>query len=346
MKVNYIIVGSGLAGTLFCQKLKEQNKSFIVIDDDSQQSSTVAAGMYNPVILKRFTAVWRAQEQLNLAMPIYNQLEKELNIRLNYKVPIYRLFSSIEEQNKWFEAADNPILSNYLSTELVYINHDCIKSDFGFGKVIQTGRIDTKTLIENYKLKLESTKQLYSESFDYNDLDFTSTHVKYQNIEANHIVFAEGFGMKNNPFFNELPLNGTKGELLTIHAPELKIDYVIKSSMFLIPIGNDLYRVGATYERSDKSNLVTEKAKNELVNKLRTFLKCDFSIVDQHAGIRPTVIDRRPLVGRHDEFKNVYVLNGLGTRGVMIAPYVAKQLFNLIEKNETLNPEIDIKRFN
>ena len=63
------------------------------------------------------------------------------------------------------------------------------------------------------------------------------------------------------------------------------------------------------------------------------------------AGVRPTVKDRRPLVGRHSEYKNLYMLNGLGTRGVMIAPYVAKELFEFIENDEALDIEIDINRF-
>ena len=67
--------------------------------------------------------------------------------------------------------------------------------------------------------------------------------------------------------------------------------------------------------------------------------------MNQTAGIRPTVKDRRPMVGVHSEYKELVVLNGLGTRGVMIAPTVAKNLFNHLEKAEDLDAEIDIKRF-
>ena len=74
-------------------------------------------------------------------------------------------------------------------------------------------------------------------------------------------------------------------------------------------------------------------------------ITCSYKVVNQMAGIRPTVKDRRPLVGRHAVYKNVYVLNGLGTRGVMIGPYVAKQLFDFIEFGMPLEAEIDIKRF-
>ena len=40
----------------------------------------------------------------------------------------------------------------------------------------------------------------------------------------------------------------------------------------------------------------------------------------------------------------MYVLNGLGTRGVMVAPIVSNQLFDYIENNIALDTEIDIER--
>jgi len=200
-------------------------------------------------------------------------------------------------------------------------------------------------LIATFKKYLIGKGQFLNESFKYDALKEESNHIQYKNIEALNIIFAEGFGLKQNPFFKHLPLNGTKGELITIHAPDLKIDYVLKSSVFLIPQGDDLYTVGATYEWTDKTNKTTQKGKDELLKKLKTFLKCEFEVVDQVAGIRPTVIDRRPLVGQHSKQKRMFVLNGLGTRGVMIAPYVAQKLFDFIEHNKVLDDEINITRF-
>jgi voltage-gated potassium channel Kch len=344
-KVDYIIVGSGLAGILFAEVLIRNNKSFVVIDDASQQSSVVAGGLYNPVILKRFSEVWKAKEQLELALPIYKHLENVLHVKLDYKIPVRRLFNSVEEQNNWFIASDKPTLSDYLSTQISSNHNQFIKADFGFGEVLQTGRIDTKKLIHAFKAYLLSKNQYLNESFEYDALNEEANHIQYKNIEASNIVFAEGFGLKQNPFFNHLPLNGTKGELLTIHAPDLKINYVLKSSVFLIPQGDDLYSVGATYEWVDKTNKTTQKGKEELLTKLKNFLKCEFEVVGQVAGIRPTVIDRRPLVGQHPKHKKLYVLNGLGTRGVMIAPYAAQKLFNFIEHNVELDDEINITRF-
>ncbi|MEY4085390.1 MAG: hypothetical protein RL074_1177, partial [Bacteroidota bacterium] len=53
----------------------------------------------------------------------------------------------------------------------------------------------------------------------------------------------------------------------------------------------------------------------------------------------------RPLVGTHAVHDRIHVLNGLGTRGVMLGPAMAKALYNAIENQIPLNKEIDIQRF-
>ncbi len=345
MKVDYIIVGIGLAGISFCEQLKAHNKTFIVFDNKSQQSSTVAGGLYNPVVLKRFTSVWKSKEQLSIALPMYEQLEKTLGVKLDYKIPVYRKFASLEEQNDWFTASDKPKLSEYLSTDIIKNSNEYIDAPLGFGEVLQTGRVDVKTLIEKYKAQLLKDSLLIEDAFHYDDLKNDKPSIHYKNIIAKNIVFAEGFGVVKNPFFKHLPLVPTKGELLTIKAPNLKIDYVLKAGVFLIPLGDDIYSVGATYEWEDKTHAITKKAKETLLSKLDKLINCEYEVVNQVAGIRPTVKDRRPLVGKHINNENIYVLNGLGTRGVMIGPYVAKQLYNFIEHRIPLEKEIDILRF-
>ena len=343
--VDYIVVGCGLASIAFCETLRANNHTFLVFDDASQKSSIVAAGLYNPVVLKRFTKVWKADEQLKIALPLYKKIERDLNIKIDYQLQILRRFASVEEQNLWFTASDKPSLEPYLSMQLVKNTNKYIDAPFGFGEVLQAGRLDTETLISNYKSFLASTGRLINESFNHGELNTTNNEIEYNDIRSKYIVFAEGFGVKKNPFFDNIPINGTKGEVMLVRIPELKIDYAIKSSVFVIPVGNDKYTVGSTYNWSDKTNAPTEQGKNELINKLKTFLKCDFEIINHLAGIRPTVKDRRPLIGQHKNYKNLFVLNGLGSRGVMIAPYVAKELYEYIEHNLPIDEEINITRF-
>lgn len=345
MKVDFIVIGNGLAGISFSEQLRVHKKTFVVFDNASQQSSTVAGGLYNPVVLKRFTPVWKSKEQLQRALDMYTALESKFNIKIDYKIPVLRKFVSSEEQNDWFSASDKSMLSEFLSTNLVKNHNASIDAPFGLGEVLQTGRIDVFTLIETYKSYLLKERGFFETEFLYDELKILKDGFQYFDIKSKYIVFTEGYGIKKNKFFKDLPIVGTKGELLTIHAPDLKLDYVLKSAVFIIPLGNDLYKIGATYNWSDKNNNVTQEAKEELLSRLNGLIKCSYKVVDQVAGIRPTVKDRRPIVGQHARHKNMFILNGLGTRGVMMGPYVAKQLFDLIENGIPIDAEIDLKRF-
>ncbi len=345
MNIDYIIVGFGLAGLAFAETLEQHHKSYIVFEDNSQNSSLVAGGMYNPVILKRFTPVWDASDQLQIALPFYINLEKKLNAKFNYPIDIYKVFNSIEEQNNWFVACDKPFFTEYMIPEIIENRNQYINANFGLGKLTKTGKIDTKELLKTYKAYLTAKNQLRYEQFDHLQIEFNNQNVNYKNIKAKHIVFCEGFGVKKNPYFKNIPLQEAKGELITIYVPELKMDFLLKASIFVMPLGNDYYKVGATFNWKDKTLLPTEEGKNELVEKLKKVITADFKIVDQVAGIRPTVKDRRPILGKHQEHRQISILNGLGTRGVMLAPKMAMKLFDYLENDSPLDKEISITRF-
>lgn len=343
--IDYLIVGSGLAGISFSEIALQNDKSIFVLDNNSQNSSKIAGGLYNPVILKRFSEVWKAKEQIDLMVPFYADLEAKLQCQFDFKIPILRKFFSIEEQNNWFAASDKASLAPFLSTDLVTKKYIGIESPFNYGEVLHTGYLDTALLLKRYREYLIKQKVFLEESFDYDALEILNVGIRYKNIEAKNIVFAEGFGIHANPYFNQLPLDGTKGELFVIKAPKLDLDVIINTSVFILPLGNDLFKVGATYNWKDKTDLPTEEGKQELIERIKEIISCDFEIVEHFAGVRPTVRDRRPLVGTHFEHNSMHVLNGLGTRGVMLGPAMAKALFDSIENQILLNPEIDIKRY-
>jgi glycine oxidase len=343
--LDYIIVGSGLAGIAFAETLLQNNKSFIVFDNHSQNSTRIAGGLYNPVILKRFSEVWNAAAQLEIADRFYQSIEEKLSIQFDFKIPVYRKFFSVEEQNNWFAASDKPNLAPFLSTTISHKKYNAIDSPFGYGEVLKTGYVDTVALLDNYHRYLHQMHLFAESTFDYAQLQLFDDHLEYQKLKSKQIVFAEGFGMHSNPFFNYLPLDGTKGELFIISAPKLNLDVILNTSVFIIPLGNHHFKVGATYNWEDKTDALTAKGKQELLDRIKEIITCDFEIVEHFAGVRPTVKDRRPLLGKHPTYKNLHILNGLGTRGVMLAPAMALDLFDYIEKGKSLDNSIDIKRF-
>ncbi len=343
--IDYLIVGCGLAGISFAEKALQHDKTILVVDNDSQNSSKIAGGLYNPVILKRFSEVWEAQAQLVTMNEFYTQLKPKIEQQFDYKMPIVRKFFSVEEQNNWFAASDKPALAPFLSTQLHFKEYKGITAPFGYGEVLHTGYVDTASLLSAYRNYLVDTNWFRQESFDYTAIVFEDDSVRYKDVQAKHIIFAEGFGLHANPYFNQLPLDGTKGELFIIKAPDLDLDVIVNTSVFILPLGNDLFKVGATYNWKDKTDLPTEEGKAELVERIQEIIGCDFEIITHFAGVRPTVRDRRPLVGTHPIHKQIHVLNGLGTRGVMLGPAMAKALYDAVENQIPLPKEIDIQRF-
>ncbi|NNF19008.1 MAG: FAD-dependent oxidoreductase [Flavobacteriaceae bacterium] len=343
--IDYIVVGLGLAGITFCETLARHGKSFVAVDDESQQATKVAGGLYNPVVLKRFNPVWMAEEQLAFAIPFYKALEEKLGENLLYPSRIKRRFASIDEQNQWFEASDHPRLKNVLLQELQANTNPNIAAPFGFGIVAHSGRLATSLLVERYTELLRKQDQLIGESFLFDELQILGEGVQYRHIMARQIVFATGFGLVKNPYFNYLPMQGSKGEYIKIHCPDLRETEILKGAFFVLPEGNDEYLVGATYAWKDFENTPTAKARQQLTEKLDRILNCDYKLISQQAGIRPTVTDRKPLLGRHPVHKDLYVLNGFGSRGVMIGPWAADLLYRNIEEGNSLPAEIDLSRF-
>lgn len=342
---DFLIVGNGLAGIFITNLLIQNNKTVYVIADNSQKSTEIAAGLYNPVVLKRFTLAWEAHIQSQNILKVYQEIEELLKDKFIFPLDLHRKLTSIEEQNNWTVASDKKNLEIYLETKLLNNSKTVLNAPFGFGKVIHTGFVDTYKLKSSFTNYLIQENLFLNDSFNYQELKVFNNKFIYRNLEFKNVIFCEGFGLKHNSFFNYLPLDGTKGELLTIKSEKLSLKNIINSSIFVLPLGNNIYRVGATYNWKDKDNLPTEVAKNELITQLKELVNCDFEVIDHQAGVRPTVNDRKPLLGEHPKIKNIFVLNGFGTRGVMLAPYLSKILFNFIENKFPLPLEIDIKRY-
>ena len=345
MKVDTLIVGFGIAGLNYAEQLRQHNKSFIVISPLCESSSRLAAGIVNPTVLKRFNPVWKAEAFLNFALSSYKNLESLVGEKVFHDMPIYRILNNIQEQNEWRVAASKPKLEKYLMTKLISPeSQPQIRSPFAFGKVIQSAKVDNKTLLKNYIEKI-IPDQFLGEKLDYKLLVVRKEFLQYKNIKAKKIVFCEGFHSHKNPYFNYLPLIGSKGEILTIRCESLTEEVIFKGPIFLSPIGGHKFWVGATFDREDKTTNTSEKGKEWLCSKLNQFLKLPFQILSHNAQIRATVVDRRPLLGQHPRYNNLYILNGVGTRGVLMSPLLSHWLFHFIENNTKLSTEADIKRF-
>ena len=342
MQHDVLIVGFGLAGWALTEVLKQEGKSFVVFDAKKQSSSSLATGIYNPVVLKRFSAVTHAQELMNFSIPFY---AKTANGKFQHPMSIHRVFTKAAEQNKWIEALDKPALSLYMSSKLHENDIYNIAAPHGFGEVLHTGRVDVNGLLHHARHNLARTHSFVQEQFDYNALKITDEGVAYNQWTARHIVFAEGLGVKHNPWFATLPIIPNKGEWLEVLCKGLQLTQMIKGSVFIVPLGNNRYRVGATYARTFEGSTPTAANRTWLINQFQKYTKLPFEVFFHGAGLRPTVPDRRPIVGTHPNFRSLSCVNGLGSRGVLWAPFLADLLVKHIYLNTSLPSNLQARRF-
>jgi glycine/D-amino acid oxidase-like deaminating enzyme len=223
--------------------------------------------------------------------------------------------------------------------------NDIFNYDFGFGEVAPCYIVNLKEILPAWRKKLLSNNQLLEEDFKIEELKQTDTGISYKNIKADKIIFCDGSNSSQNPFFKNLPFALNKGEVIFIEAAGIPSSHIFKKGMMLISVEKDLYWIGSNYLWEFPDDKPTEQFRKQTEALLKSWLKTSFKIVDHKASIRPANIERRPFVGFHPAYKNIGILNGMGTKGCSLAPYFAKQLTeNIISGNEIL-PEAGIKRF-
>lgn len=340
--VDYIIVGDGYAALFFAHQLTKNNKSFVIFSEGRKSASQISAGIINPVVLKKFTTFWLAQEQLDFLKTSLSEIEKYTGTNYLINASIHRIFHDENEQRLWLKKSQSIELAGFLEGDFKHLIG--VKNDFNSGMVNQSARLDVHGFFSDLLLFHKNNSQLINEKFNYNEVNIENS--TYLNYQFKNIVFCEGMGVKNNPYFSNIPVIPNKGHHIRVKLSKaLNENITIKKKHFLFPLNNELYFYGGTYDREQLHEHIDESAVEQLQNGLAEFYPNDFSIEEVHFGFRPTVRDRRPIVGRHSVYSNLYVFNGLGARGILNGCYFSKNLYDFIENNIELPNEIVLNRF-
>jgi glycine oxidase len=335
---DFLVVGQGLAGTLVTYHLIKEGKSVCVIDPAKPSSSSVAGGLFNPVTGRRFVKSWMIDTLLPSAEKTYKGIEELTGEKLYFPMPILRYISGPEEK-AIYEKAIDPETNRYIKA----FNSSASGDKFASCEITGGGVVNTSLLISAIREYLKQNDSFIEDTLNYDDLTITPSEISYKDITASEIIFCEGYQGQDNPYFNNMPFNPAKGEMLTVKIPGLNADKILISGGYLVPCGDDLYKVGSTYTWDDLTEKPTRSGLDELSKKVGNFTDLPFEIVSHEAGVRPASIKRRPFLGRHPEHHNLSILNGLGTKGVVLAPYFAEMLCRHLLHDEPLIDEVGIE---
>lgn len=342
-----LIVGQGLAGTLLSYQFLKNNIQHKVVDNQHANSSTLAAaGLINPVTGRRYVKSWMIDELLEVAKPFYHGLEQLLDMKLVSSMDVIRSLKNVSQENLWNTATSRPGYKDYVSDDDSPASYaGVVNHSFTYRRIRKAMQVDVSGLIVKYSEFLLNRNMLIQESFDYSQIYPDSDVFEIYGETYSHIIFCEGYKAIDNPFFNFLPFQPSKGESFEIEINGFEPDEILRDEIFLVPVGESLIWSGGGYGWDFTNKYPTEDFRTEWSNKLDELLQVEYRIKSHKAGIRPGVKGRRPLLGRHPEYNNLIIFNGLGTKGTSLGPYFSKHLYEyLFEEKELLN-EVNIQRF-
>jgi glycine/D-amino acid oxidase-like deaminating enzyme len=345
MQVQVLVIGQGLCGSWLSHYLEERGISFTVIDNAQPQTpSKIASGIINPVTGRRLVKTWLIDELLPFAVDAYQKAGERLQVSLIRQCPIIDFFSAPDVEltfkKRVAEKADYlQMLDNTAQWQQYF------QFPFGAGIIEDTWLIDTNQFIHKWKNYLQEKDLLWNDVFNENDLVITPNGIEYKHIRAEQIVYCSGLAAFGSSYFQRLPFAPSKGEALIVSIPHLPPTHIFKKGMSLVPWQKDQWWLGSSYQWDFEDDQPTTAFRESAASWLKNFCKLPFEVQNHLAAVRPGSMERRPFVGFHPIQKRIGILDGMGTKGVSLAPFFAQQLADAIAEGKPILPQAEVNRF-
>ncbi len=320
---DHVIIGFGLAGAALEFELTRRGYRVLVVErDEPVTSSKIAAGLLTPITGKRFatTPDWRKLRPD--AEQFYRAVETDCGKKLFHTAGALRLFASAEERER-FEARRHTIADLVSDTGSI---PDSLRAPFSGYRMASAARLDVADFLSARSLAVGGRYRVAS-------VQPSSIKVHHGQVRlpdgttSDALTFCCGFAPKPNPWFPDIRFEAAKGEMLLLRIPKFDLEHTIHAAgIWLAPGPNGCFRAGATYDWDDLTRTPTTAGREWLEQRLRRFLTCEFEVVDHLAAVRPIVEGRVPILKTNPQHLNVRLINGLGSKGSLHAPILARKL--------------------
>lgn len=334
-----LVIGQGLAGTVLSETLAQRGRRVMMFDVPLPgRASQVAAGLVNPIALRRTVLTWRASEMLAIAGAFYRELGLQYDTVLWHPTPMAVLFPTAQEAGIWQLRLKDREMSRLLRMDVPGDPMlDGLPQPYGRGIIDRCAWVDVAALLAAHRRQALAAGELEERRIGPSDIRQLPGGVEVHGRTAPLVVHCGG------PFAAADGLVPVKGEGLTVRIRGLHLDKVVHRGVFVLPIGDELYRVGSTFAWNDVWSGPSEEARRYLLDRLQRLVERDVEVLDHWCGVRPASKDRRPILGRTGPHEAVF--NGLGSRGVILAPWCAQHLCDHLFEGLPLDPEVDPARF-
>ncbi|HIK91536.1 MAG TPA: FAD-dependent oxidoreductase [Planctomycetes bacterium] len=339
-----VIIGQGLAGSAVAWTLHWAGQSVLLLDKaEPDTASRVAAGLITPVTGKRLVVSAQYDQHLAAATSFYRRVETATGLTFFTEVEMLRLFEDEAGRAAFLERSDQAKLLQISPWEGELQAGHSVQHGI---RMQQAGRLDTTSY-------LSATRSYFEGLGSYRQTELTDGEFQHveeqakgrrrtvekntgktdrrtvitlatQSVTADRLIMCTGAA--TTKLFPEVPNNPARGDILTVRIPDYDRSEVVHRSIWIASEQSGIQTVGSTYDWNSTSKAPTEKGRQEILGKLGRIVAGPVEVLEQVAAVRPTMKDYEPVLGRHPKWANVFILNGLGSKGTLKAPMLAKKL--------------------
>lgn len=347
MEIDYFIIGQGISGTFLSYYLLKAGKKIMVIDDAQNNSaSQVASGVINPVTGRIVATTWMIDELMAFCRLAYTELEQNINTQLITEKNIIA-FPGTQQMHEAYQKRiheNNQYVYSIVEDTGIYTGlFNTLYAPVSIKPVLL---INVQAMLMKWGEQLVSQNILVQKKYDEQHLIHQDDCIEYENIRAKKIIYCDGVVSLQSRFWNMLPFSPNKGQALIADIPMLPQAVMYKFGGYsFVPWIDDQWWIGSSYENKFDNELPDPVFRQKTRAALKSILKVPFTITGHLAAVRPTNVERRPFAGLHPLYKNIAILNGMGTKGCSIAPFFANELTQFLAHGSPLTAEANVQRF-
>ncbi len=344
---DYLIIGQGLAGTVLGWRLLERGVPVQILDrEEAATSSKVAAGIMTPITGQRMAKTWRIETLWPCARDFYRQLEERLGERFFFETPIVRIFSCQAEVEKWEKKKEWEGFGQYVARSGQDLGlADGITAPLGGFEMKNCGFVDVKRFLGESRNWFMREGMYKAGEFDEEKVQAEAGGgARYGDLRVRgKIILCTGFAAHGSRFFDWVPFKAAKGEILEVELEGMEEETrILNRGNWLLPRGGGLFRTGTTYEWEHLDTVPTPAARREIEGRLRGMTGAAYRVTGHAAAVRPIIRESRVLMGQHPGAEWLGFFNGLGSKGVLNAPYFADQLAGFLVGTGEIEEEVDL----
>ena len=320
-------------------------------------TSGVAGGLFSPMIALRGRPVWRIDEAIEA---FHEQLAAAGATALFDDRGVFRPARDDQQVEYFRQSVERcPDHAKWLPPDECRETFTDIVAPFGGMLATTGGAISllgyTHALVDAAQQKgarLVTRKRAISwgaeDGLAFVDAAYTDDPTQHERLYARRVVIAGGRLFFSHRDLKHLHLHAVKGQTARLAIPSSlagKPLIPLSGKGYVIP-EKDAYAIGSSFEHQFDHDRIERAVSLHLRDQVAAMLPdlAQAEILDEQVGIRVTVPGiRLPMVGPIDSDKKIWTFTAFGSKGLLLAPLLARELVGYMEDSAHIPQEVAVR---